>query len=438
MNEVYRRRLLAALGAGGGAALAGCLDDAPTGGDWTSAGSVTAPDSRPAGVADDHSAYAEGVAAFGTDLLRQVVAADPDANLLISPLSISVTLGMTWAGTRGETAEEIRETLHYPHEQEQLHPTVGALQYDLHDAATEGVDGDFHLSLVNALWVQEGFDLAESFLDTVETNYGAPAETLDFAQAADESRERVNDWVREQTDGNIEELLPEGSLNRRTVLVLTNAVSLLADWNRPFDPEDTDDHEFTALDGSTSTVPMMSLTDDFRYLRDGEEEYALVELPYANESVSMVVVVPESFESFESTVDGTWLTDRFAELDEESEGEVRVMLPRFEFESALPLGDHLVDLGMPSAFESETANFGGLVPDAEDTDTLVLSEVYHDTYVAVDEEGTEAAAATGSEIQEVSAPPTVAADRPFLFLIRERNTNAVLFLGRVVSADDMG
>ena len=439
--SLNRRTLLALAGIGfPGTGLAGCLDNVTMPGDGAAAAQqVTAPNARPDATEEQIAEYIRENVTFGIDLLRSIAEEESQSNLMVSPISVSAALGMTLAGTRGDTEAEIREALRFPHGQETLHPTIGALQYELNEVASEDVDGDLELAIANRLWGQADYPFLDAYLETIEDHYGAGFEEVDFVDDPEGSRETINEWVAERTNDRIDELFPGGSIDALTRLVITNAVYLLADWARPFDPDDTTDNEFTALDGSTAEVAMMHQTDDFRYLPGHEAGYEALELPYVGESLSMVVILPaaDTFAAFEADLDGGWMVDRFAELDAADEREVGVSLPRFEFETAAPLGNHLAALGMPSAFDPDAANFEGLVAPEDTIERLFIHEVFHDTFVAVDEEGTEAAAATGVQIGTDSAPPQIIVDRPFLFLIRHRGTDTILFLGRVVDSDGM-
>jgi serpin B len=432
-----------ALGLVGSGLAGGLLWDAATSAVTADAGG---PDRRPEATRDAVEAYAHGNAGFGLDLLGELAAAAPETNRMVSPLSVSASLAMTWAGARGETASEMRETLRFPHGRPELHRAVGALHHELGRRADdvprfEGYQlwetNRFELRLANALWGQSGFPFAEPFLETLERYYGGGLRTADFEGDPEGARRQVNDWAASRTAGRIDDLLPEGSITPMTRLVLANAVYLLADWDRQFDPEETENEQFTAIHGRSRQVRMMEQTDEFRAVFDREAGYRAVELPYVGGDLAMVFVMPSRretpFREFEAAVDGAWLTDRFAELDAAGERETLVRIPRFEFETGTRLNGPLRELGMVSAFDREDANFDGVVAEGSDLQ-LYISHVFHDTYVAVDETGTEAAAATGSLVEEVSAPPTFAADRPFLFCVRDRPTDAVLFLGRVVDA----
>ncbi|RQG99995.1 serpin family protein [Natrarchaeobius oligotrophus] len=434
---ITRRRALALLGAGvGGGGYLWHTRSVPAG----DLGPETRPD-----VTDDHlEELVRGNAAFAAELLRRFADEEPNANHLFSPVSLATALAMARAGARGETATQLSETLAFPPEDD-LHPAVGALLYDLNaraeDAAAPSLvdrirgGREFDLTVATALWGQAGYPYREAFLETLESNYGAGLREVDFAGDADGARSSVNEWIADATGGRIDELLPAQSVTDDTRLVATNAVALLADWDEAFDPDDTRDRPFTALDGSSEEVPMMSQTDDFPYARiDGHQA---IELPYVGGDVSMVVVLPAEgeFEALEADLGPDLLGTFFDALEER---EVGIDLPRFEFDVEFGLADALGDLGMPDAFDPDDANFEGVAPTDHGSDALYLYDVHHEAYVSVDEEGTEAVAATGLSGGLASGPMTVTVDRPFLFVVRDRTTDAVLFLGRVVDAARAG
>lgn len=415
---------------------------------------ITGPETRPGATDDEVAAYVRGCTDFGLDLLAELVDADTDGNLLVSPLGLSGVLAMTWAGARGETQRRMRETLHFPHGQDRLHPAVGALQYDLDQRGGDVQHRQvpqvwnvnrFELRLGNALWGQADYPFRASFLDTLARNYGSDLRPVDFDADAAAARRRVNRWGKRASGGHVEELVPPDAIDRYTVFVLTNAVYLRADWQQPFDPEDTDPEEFTRPDGSTVEVPTMYQEGQFPLVWQHEDEaaggvgYRAVELPYVGGNVSMVLLVPardRSLAALEGVVDASWLESLFSELDERGPGEAVVRLPRFTFGNDLELNDRLKSLGMTTAFDVQRADFSGMTDPPSAADGLRLDWVFHDTHVAVDEEGTVAVAVSASLGEQVSAPPSITLDRPFLFCIRDRATDAVLFLGRVVDPSD--
>ena len=435
-----RRRVLATSGALLAASIAGCAEDSEPTTNGTEAGtddpSATPSEEPPAGeptASDDHLAeLAAGNAAFALDLHRHLVDAEGD-NLFVSPYSISVALAMTYAGARGETKAQMAEALHYTLG-EDVHPAFGELRSELDGRGSGGGDDGqasdgVRLDVANALWGREEYDFDQDYLDLVEEHYGGGLRRADFVGDPEGERERINAWVEEQTEDRIQDLLPSNAISAKTVLVLTNAIYFLADWDEPFDPEETNEGTFTALDGSESTVPMMRRHLETPYASVSGAE--AVELPYVGGDVSMVLILPEEggFEGFERDLDPGVLFGIFEEL-RSREGDLA--MPRFEFESGFALADALASLGMPDAF-SASADFSDIT---DGDNSLAIDDVYHEAFVSVDEEGTEAAGATAVVMQDSAGPEPfhVRFDRPFLFCIRDRPTDAVLFLGRVADA----
>ena len=384
------------------------------------------PDTTPA----ERDELAAGNSAFAFDLYQKL-SQEGDGNLFYSPYSISAALAMTYAGARGETEKEMADTLHFALPQERLHPAFNTLDITLTSQGEEESEDAFQLSIANALWGQEGYEFLPAFLDTLAEHYGAGLRTLDFVQETEKARQTINDWVAEQTEGKIEDLIPPGILNPLVRLVLTNAIYFNGKWVLPFEANDTRDDAFHLLDGSTVQVPTMSQTETFRYAEgDG---YQAVELPYRDSNMSMVLLLPEEgrFEAVEAALSADLVASLVDDLATEK---VRLSLPKFEFESEFDLSDVLVEMGMPSAFGlgSSGADFSGMTGDR----ALAIGAVIHKAFVAVDEEGTEAAAATAVIILEMEAPAEEAVemklDRPFLFLIRDGETGTVLFVGRVM------
>jgi serpin B len=395
-----------------------------------------------------------GNANFAFDLLDRLSETSPNENLFCSPYSVSVALAMTYAGARGETRREMRETLHFP--AEGVHRGFRRLQdhFSQYEApattgreVTETTESDapettekyrepepFRLAGANALWGQSGFPFAESFLGTLERNYGAGLRELDFESNPERARRTINEWVADQTRGKITDLLSPSVIDAMTRLVLTNAVYFRANWEREFREEATADETFTTLSGAEQTVPMMSQSETFRYA--SVEGHQLVALPYAGGDASMVVLLPEAgaFEAFQRSLSAERLRELLGAM-ESRQGTVK--LPRFGYRSKFDLSETLAEMGMTSAFGSE-ANLTGMARD-DAGEALSIDEVVHQSYVSVDEQGTEAAAATAVVVAEsattVSEDPfEMTADRPFLFLIRDDETGTVLFLGRVTDA----
>jgi serpin B len=367
--------------------------------------------------------------AFALDLY-QVLKESGRENLFYSPHSISTALAMTYAGARGTTEAEMARALRFTLGQERLHPAFNGLDLLL-ESRGEGAEGKddqgFRLHVVNALWGQKGFGFEDAFLDTLAQNYGAGLRLVDYRQAAESARQIINAWVSEQTEERIQDLIPAGALDATTRLVLTNAIYFNAAWQYPFTESRTADEPFTRLDGSTVSVPMMAQSESLGYVAgDG---YQAVDLLYSGGELSMTIVLPAEgrFEEVEAALDADQVS---MILDSLRRQQIALAMPKFEFESEFSLPDALRQLGMVEAFTSQ-ADFAGMTGGRD----LAISDVVHKAFVSVDEKGTEAAAATAVIMKLTSAPAEpirVSVDRPFIFLIRDIETGAILFLGRVL------
>jgi len=368
--------------------------------------------------------------AFAFDLY-QAVREDKD-NLFYSPYSISLALAMTYAGARGETEQQMADTLHFTLPQDRLHPAFNALDLELASRAegTEGQDGEgFRLNIVNSIWGQSDYSFVPEFLDVLAKDYGAALRLLDFESAPEESRKTINEWVSDQTEGKIEDLIPQDAVSELTRLVLANAIYFNAAWSHPFEEKQTQDGAFHLLGGGQVTVPMMQQTELLGYSEG--EGYQAIELPYVGEKLSMVILLPASgrFEEFERSLDAERVD---AIVEDLAQKNVALTMPKFEFDSSFQLADTLAGMGMPDAFSPETANLAGM----DGTRKLFIQDVMHKAFVSVDEAGTEAAAATAVVVGITSAPSSpveVTVDRPFVFLIRDIEINVILFVGRVVN-----
>ncbi len=409
------------------ASLAGCASSRPgtTGAEVLKSGKarLAAPSPEQAPVSE----LVAGNAQFALDIYR--TAFDEQANAFCSPYSISLALAMTYAGARGETAQQMAQALHFNLPQAELHPAFNALDQALAGRGQQvSAEGErFRLHVANALWGQQGFDFEPAFLDLLAENYGAGLRVLDFAAAPEPARQTINRWVEEQTESKIKDILPSGSIKSLTRLVLTNAIYFNATWMHPFQERATQDGAFHRPDGSTVTVPMMHTQTSFAYAEG--QGYQAIELPYVGGEMSMVILLPAEgqFADFVAGLDGQRLGAILQALQGD---EVDLEMPRFSFESGLQLRQALTELGMEQPFSME-ADFSGMTgrPD------LYIDDVYHKAFVSVDEKGTEAAAATAVVMDlkgMVREPRQVRVDRPFVFLIRDVQTGAILFLGHVV------
>jgi serpin B len=385
---------------------------------------------QPAGdAAGNVSAIVEGGNQFALDLYRQLRA--QEGNLFFSPSSISIALAMTYAGAAGETAAEMARTLHFPAPRGQLHDGMHAL---LASWSMPDEQQGIRLHMANRLWGQEDFEFLPPFLGITREKYAAELARLDFARS-EEARQTINTWVEDQTEDKITNLIPAGVLSSDTRLVLTNAVYFHGMWAGPFKEELTKDEDFHLTAGDTVKVPLMHRTDAYRYA--AVDDLQLLELPYGNGSLSMVVLLPR---------DKAGLADLETQLTLENlqqwtaalkrEDEVQVHLPRFKTTSQFELSRTLRDMGLASTFDPHAADFSGMTG-ARD---VFVSAVIHKAFVDVNEQGTEAAAATAvavrvtaAPIAEPKEPPVFRADHPFVFLIRDRRHDAILFMGRITN-----
>ena len=377
----------------------------------------------------DATTLVNGNSEFAFDLYQ--VLKKEDGNLFYSPHSISLALAMTYAGARGETAKQMADTLHYRLAQNALHPAFNSLALELSKRG-EGAKGKdekgFRLNIVNAIWGQQDYKFLSTFLDLLAENYGAGLRVLDFIKDPNASRETINQWVSDQTEGRIKDLIPEGSITPLTRLVLTNAIYFNAAWQYPFTKSATANGPFHLVNRTDVTVPMMRATENFGYMKSGNT--LAVELPYDGNELSMVILTNTTgnFSDFENTLT---LPTVKAILDYLRYTRVALTMPKFEFESQFGLKETLRSMGMVEPFEI-SADFTGMSTQSD----LHIDDVIHKAFVSVDEEGTEAAAATAVIVGTTSMPAepvVVTLDQPFVFLIRDIKTGAILFIGRIMN-----
>lgn len=388
---------------------------------------------------DPMQALVAGNTAFALDLYHQLRAGD-SGNLIFSPYSVSLALAMTFAGARGETASQMADVLGFSLPDDDLHAAFAALTADLTERAnTERSEaqggGESGLRIANSLWGEQTFPFSTAFTAQLDDAYGAGLEQTDFVNAPEQARDDINAWVAEHTEDRIQDIVPEGAITAATRLVLANAIWFYGSWLDSFDPENTADEPFNLSDGTTVDVPFMYQRENFAYAEtDGMQ---LVELPYTAGGYAMTVILPDEgqFDSVEEALDADTLQSAINAL---SWTDVRLWLPKFEFELSTSLAQTLQALGMSDALDPDLADFSGMVEErADTTETIAIGEVLHKAFIAIDEEGTEAAAATvvmmptSAAPQDEEEPVELRVDRPFLFAIRDTTTGTVLFLGRV-------
>jgi len=381
----------------------------------------------PAVSPEDLAQLTRDNAAFAVELFQKLRA--KGGNVFYSPHSISTALAMTYGGARTTTEAAMAKVLHYALGQGALHPAFNALDLELasRGQGAAGKDGGkFRLNIANALWGQRDYSFLPSFLDLLALNYGAGMHLMNFKDQPEPSRLTINDWVAQKTEDRIKDLIPQGEIDSETKLVLTNAVYFNAAWMHAFEKSATERGEFTRLDGSKLTAELMNKTGRYGYASAGGWE--AVELPYDGGELSMVVMLPAAgLEQAEAALTPESLQKLIGAIDTE---EVALTLPKFKVESTFKLKEALAQLGMGEAF-SGAADFSGI----DGRKYLVIGQVMHKAFIAIDEAGTEAAAATAVIMPPGAMPDpprVVRVDRPFLFVIRDIATGAILFVGRVV------
>lgn len=397
---------------------------------------------------DQTQALVEGNNRFALELYAKL--RDAEGNLFLSPYSISTALAMTYAGAENATAAQMANVLRFPSIPHKLldSDNQGNLSYRIepslmskeHLAAAFGrlqksvladpKEKGYELSVANALWGQKGCRFKQQFIDLVRTDYDGRFSELDFV-AAESARKTINAWVEKKTKNKIKELIKPGMLNSMTRLVLTNAIYFKGAWAEQFEEAMTQPGTFNLADGKKIEVPMMNQTDKFKYAED--DTLQLLDLPYAGDDLSMIILLPKKefpLSDIEKTLTAKSLLPLLTKLYERK---VIVSIPKFKITSEFSMASVLKSMGMTDAFTPGAADFSGINGGKD----LFISAVVHKAFVEVNEEGTEAAAATAVGISTTSmpidSPPIFRADRPFLFLIRQNKTAGILFIGRVAN-----
>lgn len=373
-------------------------------------------------AADNSFDPAESINQLAIDLYKQTSA--QEGNLFLSPYSISTALAMVYGGARGETAEQMNDTLHFGGPSA-THPAFSNLRKQLNTIQEKG---DIQLSIANSLWLQKGYNILPDYLSMTKEFYGAGIEPVDFNEDTEAARLLINNWVATNTNDKIKDLIAEGKLDSSTRLVLVNAIYFKGNWEIPFEKEATSKKPFTIAMGKKIDVPTMHGTAYFN-LATGKGFKAL-EMPYAGHDLSMIILLPNAKNGL-ATLEKTLEADLLTGL-EFNQQELMVQLPKFKFDWKHDLADMLSTMGAKLAF-SDKADFSGL----DGSKNLYISQVIHQAFIEMNEAGTEAAAATAvmmmfGGVGPATDPLSFTADHPFLFLIRENSTGTILFIGRVV------
>lgn len=376
--------------------------------------------------AADRKVVVAGNNAFAVALYGQL--RNQSGNLFFSPESISTALAMAYAGARGDTASQMAKTLHFTLPLDQLNPAMGALLRDLNTTHQ-----NYQLNVANALWAQQGYTFLDSFLNVLKTDYGAGLNQVDFKGATEAARLTINQWVEKKTQDKIKDLLQPGALRSDTRLVLTNAIYFKGDWETQFDKAQTKNEVFFLTPTQTTTTPLMHREGGFSYFNGGS--FQALEIPYKSKELSIIIFLPKDrggLSELERSLTASNLQQWLHQLGPVPK--VIVTLPKFKSTQQFELGATLRAMGMPAAFGGG-ADFSGMTGKRD----FAISEVIHKAYIDVNEEGTEAAAATAVTMRALAmrpveqAPPIFRADHPFVFLIRDNRSDSILFMGRMAN-----
>lgn len=374
---------------------------------------------------EDFKEVTSGGNEFAMDLYGQL--SEREGNLFFSPFSVSTALGMTYAGARGETEAEMAKVFHFTLPQDRLHAANGALIQDLNGAEK---NRGYALNIANRLWGRVGDKFLDDFLEINRRDYDAEFQQMDFVSDPEGSRKTINDWVEDQTNDKIKELLKPRHIDANTVLVLTNAIYFKGDWAKQFKESATQDASFYVDADTEVTVPTMVQSDEF--LLGQNKTLQILEMPYEGDDLVMTILLPtkrHGLAEIESQLSMEKLEEWRGLMHQ---GEVDVWLPKFKMTFEVELNEVLENLGMSSAFNG-SADFSGMA----DRGGLYISAVVHKAFVEVNEEGTEAAAATAVVVTESAAIANeFRADHPFVFMIRDNHTGSILFMGRVTNPVD--
>jgi serpin B len=377
--------------------------------------------------ATDSEKLVQGNNTFAVELYSHL--RNQSGNLFFSPASVSTALAMTYAGARGDTATQMANTLHYNLPPAQLHPAMGALLNSF-NAAHDG----YQLHVANALWAQQGYSFLDAFLKLNKSNYGAGFHRVDFKGAAEATRQTINQWTEQQTENKIKDLLRPGVLKPDTRLVLTNAIYFKSAWQTTFKKSQTENENFYLSDQHKNvTAPLMHRTGRFNYYSG--DTFQVLEIPYKNEELSLIVFLPNNHNGladFERLLTASNMQQWLGQLSPVPE--VEVTIPKFKLAEQIDLAGTLSSMGMPLAFDNHAADFPAITGKPE----LFISAVIHKAFIDVNEDGTEAAAATAAVFGMLAVAPrpheqpiVFRADHPFLYLIRDNHSGSILFMGRV-------
>lgn len=368
---------------------------------------------------------------FALEFYREIIKKNGGKNVFFSPYSISTALSMTYEGAREKTAEEMQSVFHFLKDEKDRWLSNEGIYNKLNKK-----DAKYKLNTANALWIQKNYKILPKYIDIVKNYYKGESRNLDFIKETEQSRKIINAWVEDKTNKKIVDLIPEGVLDNLTRLVLTNAVYFKGQWVIQFDKKETREENFKVSWGETVKVQMMKYEIEkepkFNYVET--RDLQILELPYDGKELSMLVLLPKKndLKSLEKMLSFKNINEWKSKLVNQK---VVVNIPKFKFESKYSLNENLANMGMPTAFGG-SADFSGM----DGKKDLYIGAVIHQAFVDVNEEGTEAAAATAimmaTGFHSEPLVPVFRADHPFIFIIQEKETGNILFMGRVVNPNE--
>lgn len=358
---------------------------------------------------------------FAIDFYKQV-SKNEKGNIFFSPFSLSTAMGMTYAGSRGVSEEQIGKVFHFTSNNDKFHIKLGNTAKLINSKATA-----IQLKIVNTLWAEKTYPFKKSYDNLMKKAYAATVRPMDFINKSEECRLTINDDIYKSTNEKIKDLLPPNLLNSMTRLVLTNAIYFKGDWKTQFKKEKTGESNFYITPQKIVKCKMMGVKSDFNYYEDSRIE--AIELPYAGDNFSMVIILPsenQPLDELTSSLSNQYLNDIFNGLYKK---EISISIPKFKLSNGYQLKQVLSQMGMPQPF-TDDANFTGMTSSSN----LKISDVIHKAFIEVNEQGTEATAATAVVIamKSIQFEKLFIANRPFLFLIKEKSTGTILFMGRIV------
>ncbi|XP_067253572.1 leukocyte elastase inhibitor-like isoform X3 [Chanodichthys erythropterus] len=367
---------------------------------------------------------------FSLNLFKKISGGNASGNVFYSPVSISSALAMVSLGARGNTAAQMFKVISHSKTEDQIHSSFNKFMSEMNKPGVPYV-----LNVANRLYGEQSYQFVEKFLNDAKRYYEAGLEKVDFKTKSEAARVTINKWVEKKTQEKIKDLVPQGAVNAMTRLVLVNAIYFKGNWEKKFPKEATRDAQFKINQNRTKPVKMMHQKDQFPLAFIPEMNCQVLELPYVGKNLSMLIILPNEMEDDTTglqKLEKALTYEKLMEWTKPSnmrQQEVRVSLPRFKMEEKYDMKSLLISMGMEDVFDTQKVNLSGM----SSNNDLVLTKVIHKAFVEVNEEGTEAAAATGAIVAVRSLGPMFNADHPFLFFIRHNPSNAILFYGRFCS-----